>query len=592
VPTPISPTIPVTQTLTPAPTPPAQRTDPVNFRARADLGVAWAPVNQTEMGTLTTQFVASMTRVNLNATEAYANASEANVSSAAALASQVSAAASAATAINAPGTAGTSTTSLLIQLGSRVFTTQTGKSFVAGQIVLCAATTGNYMLGQISSYTSGTGALDVFITTLVGSGTFASWTISVSAFDAATNLAARLPNARPVLLNDFARSGVLPSDFVLTRASTATRVDRAGKIEALATSVAALDFDPFTGSAKGLLIEPARTNICKWSSDLTNAAWTKTLVNATASTKTVRGVVMHEIAKNTATANASISQNTAIVSAIGRTDACRFVIMAGTASQLEFGLYNASSPWGLVGDSTAAIVGGPGTLSRTGSYHKLTGLSANLPTEIEVRRTFQNADNIQIYFAPDTFPSTTSGASVLIGLVDLSTTQTAAIGSHVPTTSAAVTRAEASCTRTGLAFSQPWNASGGSMLVVANTLEANCTIWQADAGTNNDRLRIAMVSGAPTFENYVGGVLQASITLAVTGIARNSIAVSFRDGFFCASCNGGAATTVSSGTLGSKTQDRFGSQSAGVGVINGSIERARQYAVVLTAAELQALSGQ
>lgn len=588
MPTPISPTIPVTQTLTPAPTPPAQRTDPVNFRARADLGVAWAPVNQTEMGTLTTQFVASMTRVNLNATEAYANASEANVSSAAALASQVSAAASAATAINAPGTAGTSTTSLLMQLGSRVFTTQTGKSFVAGQIVLCAATTGNYMLGQISSYNSGTGALDVFITALAGSGTFASWTISVSAFDAATNLAARLPNARPVLLNDFARSGVVDlSRFAVARASVAYQLSAAGVYGLVPAGVGVFERDFSTLLNKGLFVEGARANGFTAPFDFTNAAWTKDRVTATLSAKTAFGLPYFEVAKTDTVNSANVRQGQP-ASTIGSTSITRFVVRAGTIGVLGIGPYAPSDGgFGSAGNSSCVIVSGPGTATRvTGANFNLGGLSQNQDTVVESRRTYQAASGVAFYFYPGAGSSVVVGDSVLIGAVDYATNVTF-MGSVVGTTA----RAETSCIRTGAQFSQDWNANGGSMLVVANTLEANCTIWQADAGTNNDRLRIAMVSGAPTFENYVGGVLQASITLAVTGIARNSIAVSFRDGFFCASCNGGAATTVSSGTLGSKTQDRFGSQSAGVGLINGSIERARQYAVVLTAAELQALSG-
>jgi hypothetical protein len=75
-----------------------------------------------------------------------------------------------------PNYAGTSTTSLLIGLGEKSFVTQSGKSWVAGQIVVASSGV-NYMKGTITSYTSTT--LVVNVTRIVGSGTLASWTIGL-----------------------------------------------------------------------------------------------------------------------------------------------------------------------------------------------------------------------------------------------------------------------------------------------------------------------------------------------------------------------------------------------------------------------------
>lgn len=93
------------------------------------------------------------------------------------------AAASATSAANyAAALLGTSTTSVLIALGSKSFTTQTGKQFGVGQFILLvsAANSANYMHGQVFSYDTGTGALVVTVTDLGGSGTKADWNISVS----------------------------------------------------------------------------------------------------------------------------------------------------------------------------------------------------------------------------------------------------------------------------------------------------------------------------------------------------------------------------------------------------------------------------
>jgi len=86
-------------------------------------------------------------------------------------------------ALTLGATNSTSTTSLLIGLGSKSLTVQTGKSYVVGMTVKIASTaTGvDWMLGDITSYTSGTGALVVTVAGISGSGTLAAWTISQAA---------------------------------------------------------------------------------------------------------------------------------------------------------------------------------------------------------------------------------------------------------------------------------------------------------------------------------------------------------------------------------------------------------------------------
>ena len=81
----------------------------------------------------------------------------------------------------------TSATSLAIGTGSKVFTTQSGKDIGVGQFVLAtsdADPTTNYMLGQVTAYSSTT--LTVDVTVIGGSGTLADWTIRVSGSAGAT----------------------------------------------------------------------------------------------------------------------------------------------------------------------------------------------------------------------------------------------------------------------------------------------------------------------------------------------------------------------------------------------------------------------
>lgn len=75
---------------------------------------------------------------------------------------------------------GTSSSSVTIGTGSKSFTASTGKNWQIGQGVRVASTASpsNYMDGQVTAYTSGTGALTVNVTSIGGTGTIASWTIS------------------------------------------------------------------------------------------------------------------------------------------------------------------------------------------------------------------------------------------------------------------------------------------------------------------------------------------------------------------------------------------------------------------------------
>lgn len=83
-------------------------------------------------------------------------------------------------AANSTGGAATSSTSNSIGTGSKSFTIQTGKSFVAGQYIKAAdatAPTTNFMVGTVTSYNSGTGALVMNATASTGSGTLTDWSI-------------------------------------------------------------------------------------------------------------------------------------------------------------------------------------------------------------------------------------------------------------------------------------------------------------------------------------------------------------------------------------------------------------------------------
>lgn len=129
-------------TISALPTPPS-RNDPTNFATRADAFVAAFPTLQAEINAFAAAVLAAAAGTNYNCT---------------------------------------SSSSVTIGTGSKSFTASTGSLLQVGQYVIASSTASpaNYMLGQVTAYNAGTGALTVNVIATGGSGTIASWTISLA----------------------------------------------------------------------------------------------------------------------------------------------------------------------------------------------------------------------------------------------------------------------------------------------------------------------------------------------------------------------------------------------------------------------------
>lgn len=156
-------TAPVITALPPAPS----RSDaPDTFVAKADAHVAALTTWTTEANTLGTWINDTTAPI---AGQAATAAAAANTATSAAI-----------SAVNAPGTNATSTSSVSISIASKSFTIQTGKSYVPGMFMIAYNSASNWMFGQVTAYNSGTGALTLNVTKISGSGTYASWDLSLT----------------------------------------------------------------------------------------------------------------------------------------------------------------------------------------------------------------------------------------------------------------------------------------------------------------------------------------------------------------------------------------------------------------------------
>lgn len=136
-----------------------------------------AATSATNAGTSATAAAGSATTAAGSATTATTQATTATTQ-----ATNAATSATAAAGYLAPVTS-TSTTSVTIGTGNQSFTTQTGKSWVAGmplKIVSAANPTINFMTATVVSYNSGTGALVASVTAVGGSGAYADWQMSIA----------------------------------------------------------------------------------------------------------------------------------------------------------------------------------------------------------------------------------------------------------------------------------------------------------------------------------------------------------------------------------------------------------------------------
>ena len=122
--------------------------------------------------------IAGTFKTEANALQTDVNAKQvlADSSKVAAALSETNAAASAAAAAAYGNATGTSTTSMAISVATgKAFTTQSGKTWVAGMPVIAYNSAGNYMICTVASYASTTLTLDCIA--IVGTGTFAVWSL-------------------------------------------------------------------------------------------------------------------------------------------------------------------------------------------------------------------------------------------------------------------------------------------------------------------------------------------------------------------------------------------------------------------------------
>lgn len=163
-----------------------------------------------------------------------------------------------AAALNSLSTTTASTTSIAIGTGTKNFTVETGKSLFVGMSYKMAYDANNWMLGDIISYNSGTGALSIDIDTVRGSGTYAAWAGTLSFNGQVEN--SQLANG---YINDLVEVTFdHDADFVSIADTSDSGNKKKSKIRGLvsrilqpSTSVTAIDFTSIPSGTKRITIQ-------------------------------------------------------------------------------------------------------------------------------------------------------------------------------------------------------------------------------------------------------------------------------------------------------------------------------------------------
>lgn len=147
---------------------------------------------------------------------------------------------------------GTSTTSVAIGTGTKIFTTQPGLQFFPGGTVNIASNASalNYMNGTVASYNTSTGVLVVTVLTDGGSGTYADWNIAVSGVQGPAGTVTAISVATANGLAGSSSGGGTPQ---LTLTTSVTGVVK-GNGTALSAATAGTDYSAGTSAlATGIL---------------------------------------------------------------------------------------------------------------------------------------------------------------------------------------------------------------------------------------------------------------------------------------------------------------------------------------------------
>lgn len=364
--------------------------------------------------------------------------------------------------------------------------------------------------------------------------------------------------------------------FTFTRTgATATRVNKAGKVEGCIANAPRFDYNLTTLAMRGLLAEDARTNYCLRSSEFDHAAWVKP--DGSANPVGVNAAIAPD---GTLTAD-NLSTNGPSTSSFYQDVALTGAPLANRTITASVYLKNNG---GAISNITLRLIGVGGVDTQTTA----NAVMVSGWTRFSVTKTFSAGETAtQVRFT-----LTSSGGTWNAFAWGAQVEEALAASSVILTTSASVTRNAESCSvatssipgYSGTTFSMfvEWESNGASA--------SNQSPFGVAEGTDNNNC--ALIRETPTAIILQGRDTPNSFDLvmqptpAVAGVNRAAVAIQTGANGVVGSANGGALAYTTATTLPSFNTVHLGTMN----FLNGRIRKAHLYNVRLADADVFTLS--
>jgi hypothetical protein len=367
-------------------------------------------------------------------------------------------------------------------------------------------------------------------------------------------------------------------------------------LQTAASGVARFDNNPTTGESLGLLIEESRTNLFTYSSDFSNAAWSKIAASVTANTivapdGTLTGGLL---IPNTTSAEhrveqaPSVSAGSNTFTVYGKYSG-QFLALVVNGNGRIFDLVN--------GVSTAAISGGANSFSITpvGNGWYRCSITVTLSAGVNYPAIISTTSSTSSLSTGNGF----SGVFIWGAQLEAGAFAT----SYIPTVASQVTRAADAASMTGTNFSTWYNAGEGTFYGEASSLSGSAfrsLLRAIDNSTANNIFEIGLITGTNNgvgrFQVSSNGASQwdtgnASTPAFVANTFYKLIAGS-KVNDFAGSRDSGTVATDTAGTVANNlaTFEIGGRHLNSSNLLNGTIKKIAYYPLRVTNAQLQALT--
>jgi hypothetical protein len=417
----------------------------------------------------------------------------------------------------------------------------------------------------------------------------------------------------PRMALDFTTAS-LDSRVTFTRTGdTATVVNSSGYVVGINADLPRFGFDSVTLACKGLLIEEARTNLLLYSSDYSNAAWTKgnadfglTANATTAPDNTSTAFKMYE-ATTTNIDRFFFQVNKTIVASA--TTTVSIFLKAAENNYAQIRLANGNGTFGIVFANVNLSTGAIIESGAAGTGAALTASSITAFGNGWYRVTLTGSLNVNVTQAGLAVfmhnGTTTTYAGVVNNGFFIWGAQIEAGAfptSYIPTEATAVTRNADVATMTGTNFSDWFNATEGTFDIESTAMAvggASVATYLFEAANSSslstDFIAVYKRANADVSTRYQVRSDDISSVFSNLGTftLQNRVACSYKTDYFVGALNGATPVSSTSGNtpIGVDTLNIGANKLLSAGAfLNGHVQKLNYWPQKLTIAEIQAFS--